>query len=176
MTHPISPLGVVHTVISLVPIVAGLYSFGWYYRIDPTRRSGVVYLIGLALSVASAFGVSSTGGLNAGHAFGIFVLIVAMAGAYLQGRRGRLSPYFGAFGLSFSFLLSLVPGTNETLTRLPPSHPLADHPMAPVVQGTLLVWLIVFVMGFAAQCRYLYVQNSVRKDAIARGLEGGEFS
>ncbi|WP_296658093.1 hypothetical protein [Paraburkholderia sp.] len=154
MTHPISPTGAVHTVISLVSIVAGIYSFVRYRKIDETSRSGKVYLIGLVLSVITSFGVSSTGGLNAGHAFGIAVLLVAFSGVFATRLTflGGLQPYLSVFGLSFSFLLSLVPGTNETLTRLPLSHPLAGAPLAPVVLHTLLVWFGLFVVGFAAQC------------------------
>lgn len=44
MAHPISPLGVVHTLVSLVPIVAGIYSFVRYRKIDtsqtPVRFTG----------------------------------------------------------------------------------------------------------------------------------------
>ncbi|WP_248800678.1 hypothetical protein [Pseudomonas sp. MWU13-2105] len=163
MTHPISPLGAIHTVFSLVPVVAGIYSFVRYYKIDPKTRAGSVYLISLTLSVATSFGVSSTGGLNAGHAFGLVVLLAAYAGAYVPALSflGRARPYLGAFGLSFSFLLSFVPGTNETLTRLPIAHPLADHPMAPVVLNTLALWLGLFIIGFAAQCRQIHSRNKV---------------
>ena len=72
---------------------------------------------------------------------------------------GRLGPYLSVFGLSFSFLLSLVPGTNETLTRLPPSHPLADAPLSPLVLHTLMVWFGFFIVGFAVQCRLIYTRD-----------------
>ncbi|RBH57607.1 MULTISPECIES: hypothetical protein [Pseudomonas] len=163
MTHPISTLGAIHTVISLIPVIAGAYSFIRYYKIDPKTRAGSVYLISLTLTVATSFGVSSTGGLNAGHAFGVIVLLAAYAGAWAPAVSflGRARPYLSAFGLSFSFLLSFVPATNETLTRLPVSHPIADHPMAPVVLSTLVVWLGFFIVGFAAQCRQIYSRNKV---------------
>ena len=61
-----------------------------------------------------------------------------------------------------SVLLSLVPGTNETLTRLPPSHPLADAPLSPLVLQVLQVWLGLFVLGFAAQCWRIHVGNTRR--------------
>jgi len=155
MPHPISAIGAVHTVISLIPIFAGIYAFFRYGKIDETTRSGKLYLITTTLAVLSSFGVSSTGGLNAGHAFGILVLLAAFGGVYVRKMNsvGKIRRYLSVFGLSFSFLLSLVPGTNETLSRLPTSHPLADGPMSPVVQITLLIWLIVFIVGFAAQCR-----------------------
>ncbi len=52
MPHPLSTLGAVHhTIISLVPPAAALYSFVRYRAIDPARRSGRIYLGGVALSV-----------------------------------------------------------------------------------------------------------------------------
>lgn len=154
MPHPISTLGAVHTAISLIPLIAGIYSFIRDGKIDPATRSGRLYLLTTTLTVITSFGISSTGGLNAGHVFGVLVLLVAFAGVYAPKVTflGKLRPYFSAFGLSFSFLLSLVPGTNETLSRLPPSHPLAHGPTSPIVQGTLLVWLVIFIAGFAMQC------------------------
>lgn len=167
MPHPISTLGILHTAVSLVPVVAGLYGFVRHRKIDPATRAGKLYLIGLVLSVITSFGVSSTGGLNPGHAFGVVILLVAFGGVLANRLAflGRLRPYLSAFGLSFSFLLSLVPGTNETLTRIPPSHPLADAPLSPLVLHTLLVWFGFFVVGYAAQCRMIHARS--RREVVA---------
>ena len=59
MPHPLSTLGIAHTAISLVPLVAGLASFVRHRRIDPASTSGRVYLVGLAASVLTSFGLSS---------------------------------------------------------------------------------------------------------------------
>jgi hypothetical protein len=162
MTHALSTLGVIHTAVSLVPVLAGLYGFIRHRGIDPATRSGKAYLVGLVLSVATSFTVSSTGGLNPGHAFGVIVLLAAFGGV-LAGRLqflGRARPYLATFGLSFSFLLSLVPGVNETLTRVPLSHPIAAAPLAPVILQTLLGCAVVFVLGFAAQCARIWRQRA----------------
>ncbi|HDS1220709.1 hypothetical protein ABE583_06010 [Stenotrophomonas sp. TWI143] len=154
MPHPLSALGVIHTAVSLLPIVAGLYGLVRHRAIDPATRAGKLYLLGLVLSVATSFTVSSTGGLNPGHAFGVIVLLVAFGGVLAARLRflGRAARYLSTFALSFSFLLSLVPGVNETLTRIPVAHPIAAAPMAPVVLQTLLGCFVVFVLGFIAQC------------------------
>ncbi|WP_459040425.1 hypothetical protein [Stenotrophomonas sp. PSU-St83] len=154
MPHPLSALGVIHTAVSLLPIVAGLYGFVRHRAIDPATRAGKLYLLGLVLSVTTSFTVSSTGGLNPGHAFGVIVLLVAFGGVLAARLRflGRAARYLSTFALSFSFLLSLVPGVNETLTRIPVAHPIAAAPMAPVVLQTLLGCFVVFVLGFIAQC------------------------
>ncbi|WP_313455731.1 hypothetical protein [Stenotrophomonas sp.] len=164
MSHALSTLGTLHTALSLIPLVAGAYGFVRHRAIDPATRSGRIYLVGLVLSVLSSFTVSSTGGLNPGHAFGVVVLLIAFGGVLATRMRwlGRLAPYLSTFALSFSFLLSLVPGTNETLTRLPVSHPIAAAPMAPVVLQTLLGCFAVFVLGYAAQCWRIHSRNGAR--------------
>ena len=82
--------------------------------------------------------------------------VIYMLGAYVG---------YTMLMLSGSFLLSLVPGTNETLTRIPPSHPLADAPLSPLVLHTLLVWFGFFVVGYAAQCRMIHARS--RREVVA---------
>ncbi|RQS27021.1 hypothetical protein DIE03_22050 [Burkholderia sp. Bp8992] len=153
MPHPISTLGAGHTIVSLATFAAGLYSFARYQKIDSTTRSARLYVAGMVISVFTSFGLSSTGGFNAGHALGILALI-ATAGGLLVPRiemLGRARPYLAQFAFSFSFFLLLVPGINETLTRLPIGHPLADGPESPIVRGSLVAWLGIFVLGAALQ-------------------------
>lgn len=153
MPNPLSTLGIAHTAISLLPLGAAIYSFARHGAIEPGTRSGSVYLVGMVLSVLTAFGLSSTGGFNAGHALGILALL-AVFGAWLAPKLsflGRASAYLATLGWSFSVFLLLVPGINETLTRLPPSQPLASGPDSALVRGALLAWLALFVVGYAIQ-------------------------
>lgn len=165
MAHPLSALGVVHTIISLAPLVAGVIALVRRQVIDPRTRAGLVYLAGLTLSVLTSFGLSSSGGFNAGHALGILALLAAFGSIAIARLTflGSLRPYLAALGMSFSFFLLLVPGINETLTRLPTTHPLATGPESPVVQTALLTWLVTFVVGFVAQVRL--IQRRARKTA-----------
>lgn len=162
MPHPLSSLGIAHTLISLIPLVAGLHGFARWRRIEPSTRSGQVYLAGLTLSVFTAFGLSSVTGINPGHVLGVLALLAAFGGAWVAPRLGvlgRLRPYAQTFGLSFSFFLLLVPGINETLTRLPVAHPLATGPDDPVVKAALLGWLLVFAVGFTLQGLAIRAEN-----------------
>jgi hypothetical protein len=153
MTRPLSLLGVVHTAISLLPVGAALYSFFRFGGIKPETRSGRIYLGGLALSVITAFGLSSTGGLNPGHLLGVVALVAASSTPLVSSMQflGRTRPYLSTFALSFSFFLLLVPGIAETVTRLPAGHAFASGPQDPVVARTLLSWLVIFIIGFALQ-------------------------
>lgn len=164
MTSPLSPLGIAHTAISLLPVAAGIHGFVRHRMIEPASRSGRVYLAGLVLSVFTSFGLSSSGGFNAGHALGILALLAAL-GSLLVPRLsflGRARPYLAAFGGSFSFFLLLVPGIAETLSRLPPAQPWADGPQSPLVRATLLAWVVTFVAGFAAQVWMIRSRRRVR--------------
>lgn len=161
MPHPISTLGAAHTLISLVPAIAGAYSFVRYRRIEPATRAGKIYLGGLLLAVLTSFGLSSSGGFNVGHALGIMALL-AISVALLAPRLpplARVHPYLSQLGFTFSFFLLWVPGINETLTRLPVAHPLADGPQSPVVRGALAAWLGIFVVGAALQGVWLRLQR-----------------
>lgn len=162
MPHPISTLGALHTAISVVTFAAGISSFVRYRKIDPTSRSGRLYLLGMLISVLTSFGLSSTGGFNAGHALGILALLATLGGLLIPkiDFLGRVRTYLSQFAFGFSFFLLLVPGINETLTRLPASHPLASGPESPLVRGALGAWLGIFVLGSIVQFLWLRSQRS----------------
>jgi uncharacterized membrane protein len=144
-----SILGIIHTLLSLPPIVFGLWGFLSAGRIDPATRVGRLYLLSMVASIVTSFGLSSTGGFNPGHALGILALVL-MAVAVAAPRLGWLgggAPYVQTLSLSASFLVLLVPGIIETLTRLPAGQPLATGPQSPAIQGSLLVLVVLFLAG-----------------------------
>jgi hypothetical protein len=161
MPHPISALGAFHTAISLVPVAAGLTAFVRHGRIDPSSRTGKVYLGGMVVSIFTSFGLSSTGHFNAGHALGILALIAMLVGTFAQRIEilGRAAAYLQTLAMSFSFMLLLVPGTNETLTRLPVGHPLASGIDSPLVKSALAGLFILFLIGTAYQMFKLAAQR-----------------
>lgn len=153
MSHPMSAFGAFHTVLSLIPVVAGLAAFKRYGKIDPATTAGKVYWAGMAASVLTAFGLSSTGGFNPGHALGLIALAVMLAGtaaprlAFL----GRAGAYLQVALMSFSFMLLMIPGTNETLSRLPVGHPIGNGPESAPVQMALAGMFVLFLLGTGYQ-------------------------
>jgi hypothetical protein len=153
MPHPLSSLGAVHTILSLVPVIAGLLAFRRHGNIDPTSGLGKIYQAGMIASVGTAFGLSSTGGFNPGHALGLLTLLV-MAVATIAPRialLGRAAAYVQVGLMSFSFMLLLVPGTNETLSRLPAGHPIGHGPDSPPVKLALACVFALFLLGTGYQ-------------------------
>ena len=153
MPHPISALGAFHTVLSVIPVAAGLSAFVRQGRINPATSIGKVYLGGMLASILTSFGLSSTGHFNAGHALGIVALLAMAVGTFAPRVHilGRATEYLQTLAMSFSFFLLLIPGTNETLTRLPAGHPLASGIDSPIVQSALAGLFGLFLIGTAYQ-------------------------
>ena len=153
MTHPLSTFGLVHTMLSLVPVAAGLVALKRYGKIDPGTHAGKVYWIGMVASILTAFPLSSTGGFNPGHALGVITLIV-MSVATLAPRIaffGRSAEYIQVALMSFSFMLLMIPGTNETLSRLPVGHPIGNGPDSAPVRLALAGMFVLFLLGTSYQ-------------------------
>ncbi|OJH35771.1 hypothetical protein BON30_37615 [Cystobacter ferrugineus] len=153
MSSSMSTLGIVHTVISVVPLVLGVLAFARDGQIDPRNRIGKLYIATMVASIVTSFGLSSRDGFNPGHALGLLALGLMLAGAVAGKIRGlgRALPYVRTLTFSASFLLLLVPGVNETLTRLPVGQPLASGPESPLVQRSLLGLLLLFLLGSSYQ-------------------------
>ena len=151
----LSNLGIFHTIIGIAAIVAALVSFTKHGKINLSVLSGKVYFYGTIITSITALGISKHGGLNPGHAFSVFILVLVMGAyfLYLTKKGNNKARFFENFFLSFSFFLSLVPTVNETFTRVPVGHPLAKDISAPIIGNTLLIFLVLFIAGSVYQFR-----------------------
>ena len=151
----LSNLGIFHTIIGIIAIIAGLVSFVKYGKINLAGLSGKIYFYGTIITSLTALGIFRHGGFNPGHAGSILVCILVLAAFVLFARKkgNNSARYFEDFCLSFSFFLSLLPTVNETFTRIPIGHPLAKDIKDPVIGRTLLVLFILFITGFVYQFR-----------------------
>lgn len=140
-----STLGVFHTAIGIIAIFEGLRSFYQDGRISKTSSSGQIYIIGTIIAGVTAFGLSKTGSLNEAHVLTAMVLMAVGGGLYFK------NPYLNVLSFSGSFFLSLIPASVETLTRLPVEAPIAADQNAPIVQGIIGVWFVLFLIGVSFQ-------------------------
>jgi uncharacterized membrane protein len=145
----LSNLGIFHTVIGIIAIVAALVSFVRYGKINLTHVTGKIYFYGTVITSLTALGISKHGGFNAGHIFSLFIAILVLIAFFLHARKkgNNKSRFFENFCLSFSFFLSLVPTVNETFTRIPLGHPWAKDITDPLIGKTLLTLFILFAVG-----------------------------
>lgn len=149
----LSSLGIFHTIIGIVAIVAALTGFIKYGKINLGELSGSMYFYTTLVTSLSALGISKHGGFNAGHAFSIFIVLLLVVAYFLFSKKktSNRARYFENFLLSFSFFLSLVPTVNETFTRIPIGHPLAKDISDPIIGQTLLALFLLFIAGSVYQ-------------------------
>ena len=76
MIYGLTPLGIAHTVISLVAVVAGLIALVRYKEIALSTRTGRVYVVATVLTCLTGFGIFQHGGFGVPHVLGIVTLVV----------------------------------------------------------------------------------------------------
>jgi hypothetical protein len=151
----LSNLGIFHTAIGIIAIVAAVTGFIKNGKIDLKNLSGKIYFYFTLVASLTALGLSSVQGINPGHILALLIVVLISVAYFLYAKRpgNNRARYIETFFLSFSFFLSMIPTINETLTRVPVGHPLAKGPTDPLVGKTLLVLLILFVVGAILQFR-----------------------
>ncbi|QPF75397.1 hypothetical protein G8A07_22390 [Roseateles sp. DAIF2] len=144
----LTPLGTLHTAISLVALAAGLSALLRDGQIVAGTRSGRIYAIATLLTCLTGFGIFNHGGFGKPHVLGIVTLVV-LALAWAAGRRGLFgaaAAYVEVVAFSATFFFHLIPGVTETTIRLPVGKPLFSGPddpgLQPIAAGLFLLFLI----------------------------------
>lgn len=151
----LSYLGIFHTVIGIIAIVAAIIDFIKRGKIDLNRLTGKIYFYLTLITSLTALGLSKHGGFNPGHIFALFIVVLILIAYFLHSKKqgNNRARFFETFLLSFSFFLSLVPTVNETFTRIPLGHPLAKAPTDAIIGQTLLGLFVLFIIGSFFQFR-----------------------
>jgi len=148
----LTPLGTVHTAISLVAVMAGFVALARYKEIATRTLAGSIFFWGTALTCLTGFGIFRHGGFGKPHALGIITLIVlAVAWAAERGAFARLSRYLGTLGLSLALFLHFIPATIETLTRFPLGAPYLANAEDPKAQPIIGFFFLLFLIGATLQ-------------------------
>jgi hypothetical protein len=158
----LSILGIFHTVIGIVAIVAAVIAFIKGGKIDLGKLPGKVYFYFTLVTSLTALGLSSVKGVNPGHILALLVVVLVSVAYLLYAKKpgNNRARYIETFFLSFSFFLSMIPTVNETFNRIPVGHPLAHGPQDPLIAKTLLLLLITLIVGAILQFRRIYKINN----------------
>jgi hypothetical protein len=153
----LTPLGTIHTAISLIAVAAGLIALIRDKEISPRNRVGQVYVIMTVLTCLTGFGIFQHGGFGNPHVLGIVTLIVLAVAAIAGYSRlfGRASPYVETVSYSATFFFHWIPAIAETSTRLPLGAPLVASAEAPELQAATAALFVVFLVGATLQVRRL---------------------
>ena len=152
----LTTLGAIHTAISLVALVSGIWALVRDRQIV-LNRLGKLYLVATALTAATGLVIFEHGGFRIGHAFAILTLIVVVLGtvAATSTLFGRASRYIQATCYSSTMLLHMITGIAETATRLPPDAPLITAENASLFEEIIGGLVLLFLVGLAFQLRWL---------------------
>ena|SRR5690606_146316 len=164
----LSHLGIFHTVIGIVAIIAAVISLIKVGKIDLNKLSGKIYFYCTLITSLTALGLSSIKGVNPGHIVALLIVVLICVSYFLHVKKqgNNRSRFIENFFLSFSLFLSMIPTVNETLTRVPVGHPIATGPTDPLIGKTLLLLLILFVVGSVLQFRKQNKINKLKKVAL----------
>lgn len=148
--YGLTPLGIIHTAISLVAVAAGLVGLVRDKRIDLNNGAGKVYLVTTILTCITGFGIFQHGGFGKPHALGVLTLIVLAVAWFVRTRVA-----VQAVLLSITLFFHFIPAVTETLTRLPLHAPLLADAEAPELKAITGVMLLLLVIGATLQVRRL---------------------
>ncbi len=151
----LTPLGAIHTAISLVALVAGVIAFVRDKEIAVQTTLGRTYIWATMLTCLTGFGIFEHGGFGKPHALGVITLLVISL-AVAAGRTapfGRASRYVETISYTMTFFFHLIPGFTETFTRLPAGAPLFASPDDPALQRTIGVVFLLVLVGIGLQVR-----------------------
>jgi uncharacterized membrane protein len=154
MIFGLTPLGVFHTLISLLAVATGAIALIRSGKISWDNSLGKIYVVTTIIVCLTGFGIFQHGGFGKPHVLGIITLAV-LGVIYLASAKsfGSLSPYIETVGYSMTFFFHLVPAITETATRLPLDAPLASSPEDPNIQMAIGICLILFLIGATLQVR-----------------------
>ena len=157
----LTPLGAVHTAISLVALAAGIASVLRFGEIAAGRTVGRVYVWATVLTCLTGFGIFQRGGFGAPHVLGIVTLVVLGVAAWAgRGRPfGAASRYVETVAYSATLFFHMIPGLTETFTRVPLGAPLFSSPEDPALQKTVGAFFALLVIGCILQVRRLRARS-----------------
>jgi uncharacterized membrane protein len=160
----LTPLGVVHTIISLIAVGAAIVALARDGRLAFGNRVGRVYVIATVLTCVTGLPIFQHGGFGPPHALALLTLAVLaiVAVAAKTPLFGAWSRYVEVLGLSLTVFFHWVPAVTETSSRLPAGAPLTTGPDDPRVQAAVGAGFVVFLVGAFLQWRRL------RADATAK--------
>jgi len=156
----LTPLGVFHTIISLIAVATGAIALIRDGKISLDNSLGKTYVVTTIIVCLTGFGIFQHGGFGKPHVLGIITLVtLGVVWAANKGSLGKASRYIERVGYSLTFFFHIVPAVTESATRLPLDAPLASSPDDPRIQMVIGVCFVLFLIGAVLQVRKMQSQE-----------------
>ncbi|HEY4326796.1 MAG TPA: hypothetical protein VGN20_22610 [Mucilaginibacter sp.] len=155
----LSILGIIHTAISILALLAGLLALFKDGKIDAVNGWGKRYFWLTVLTCLTGFPIMRFGHPTPGHYLGVIILVLLAIAYFAKRIFGKAGDYVQLILMSTTLFFSFIPAIVETSTRLPISHPLAAGPNDPLVQKAQMVLVVIFIAGVIYQVIKLRAQK-----------------
>ena len=157
---PLSPLGILHTVVGVGAVLAVFILLSQDKQIRIDRTLGKLYLLATVLTAASALGIFKHGGFNTAHGLAVLTILAVVVGiaATKTSILGGYQKYFVALCFSSTVLFHALPTATEIMTRFPMDAPLVGSLEDPLLLKTFAVILVAFCAGLGLQMNWLRKQ------------------
>jgi uncharacterized membrane protein len=157
----ITLLGWIHTIIAVVALLAGFYTLATRKIITPHQKSGQLYLLCTFIAAVTALMIYKHGGFGPAHGLAVLTLLALAAGLLVTkiAAFGSVSVYLQAFCFSATLLFHMIPAITDGLLRLPVGDPVLTNPLDPMLRKFYLAFLVMFLVGYALQVRWLRQQE-----------------
>jgi uncharacterized membrane protein len=152
-TYNLTPLGAVHTAISLLAVLAGIVALIRYGRITTGTRAGLWFVLLTAATCITGLFIFRHGGFGPPHMLSILTLVVLAVTCTLErvAKSSRFATYVIVLGNSLALFFHLLPALNEGGTRLPLGNPAFTGPDDPTLQAWVAAGFVVYVIGAVIQ-------------------------
>ena len=158
---PLSPMGIVHTIVGIVAIVSVIMLLWKDKQISYKPLAGKVYLLATLITAGSALTIFKHGGFNVAHALGVLTILAVLTGAVLEKTTlfKSWNGYFVNLCYSATVLFHALPTATEIMTRFPMNAPIASSLKDPILEKTFQIILLVFLVMLTLQMIWLYKQS-----------------
>ena len=151
------PLGWFHTVVGMIALVCGAITLYRYKEISFGARSGQVYLLATLITAATALMIYQRGVFGPAHSLAVLTLGALAVGAVAEIWKpfGKWSRHIQALGYTGTLLFHSIPAVTDFLLRLPVGDPFLTSFDDPIMQGSHLALLVIFLIGVTLQLRWI---------------------
>ena len=156
----ITLIGWFHTVIGIVSILLGFYSFFSFKLLSWNKIPSRIYLVLTFITAVTALAIYNQGGFGIAHIMGVLAVLAVLCGVYVERTRilGYLSTYFYTLCFTSTFLFHSLPAAADTLRRLPIDDPLADSLFDPIILYFHIAFVIVYFITLIFQ--FIWIKNN----------------
>lgn len=157
----IIPLGWFHTFMGMLALVSGGIALTKYKEIKPDTRSGKIYLVATLITAGTALAIFQHGGFGVAHALAVLTLGALAVGTVASFTKlfGGWSRYVRALMYTATMLFHGIPAITDALLRLPVGDPFLTSLEDPIMQGSHLALLVLFLIGVTFQLRWIHRQG-----------------